>query len=154
MVSIIAGLNPFAMIQFSNPSEEFKRKNPHIFEIEKQIVDDILLEAKASKIELNSERELQGQIVNLLRLKGIEVLWHRTDKKSAATVGWPDLTFSLEHGLRSIPCLWEIKLPGKKLSEDQTKLMIRLMEPPNAWVYKVITSVEEALMELRKLGIQ
>jgi hypothetical protein len=153
MVSIIAGLNPFDMIQFSNPSEEFKRKNPEIFGGAGAIQDGSIPSASC-RSELKTERELQGQIVNLLRLKGIEVLWHRTDKKSAATIGWPDLVFSLEHGLRSIPCLWEIKLPGRKLSDDQMKLMVRLMEPPNAWMYKVICSVDEALAELRKLGIE
>jgi hypothetical protein len=64
------------------------------------------------------------------------------------------MIFAVECGLRSIPCGWEIKLPGNKLDPEQTKVMIRMMEPPNAWVYKVITSVDEALMELKKLGIE
>jgi hypothetical protein len=109
---------------------------------------------KSSRQDLHlEEKQLQVQILNLLRLKGIEPLWHRTDKKSTATVGWPDITFSAGCGLRSIPCLWEIKLPGKKLSEEQMSLMVQLTKPPNAWVYKVITSVDEALIELKKLGL-
>ena len=124
--------------------------NPHIFADK---LPQVKVETETDTGGLRREKALQAQIVSLLRLKGIEPLWHRTDKKSAATVGWPDITFSVEHGLRSIPCLWEIKLPGKKLSLDQQTLMIRLMEPPNAWAYRVITSVDEALMELRKLGI-
>jgi len=140
-------------IKFANPSEEFKRKNPHLFAAEVGISppqNDTL----DTKQEVKDERELQGQIVNLLRLKGIEPLWHRTDKKSHASIGWPDITFSVEHGLRSIPCLWEIKLPGKKLSAEQRNLAVKLMGPPNAWVYKVITSVDEALIELKRLGIE
>src|SRR2546430_16460274 len=47
------------------------------------------------KAEAKNERQLQSQIVQLLRLKGIEPLWHRTDKRSAATIGWPDITFAV-----------------------------------------------------------
>jgi hypothetical protein len=140
------------VIEFAHPSEEFKRKNPHIF-LSNPEAEIVLVSDEPTRAEIKSERVLQGQIVNLLRLKGIEVLWHRTDKRSGATVGWPDLTFSVEHGLRSIPCAWEIKLPGGKLSEEQVKVMVRMMDPPNAWTYKVITSVEEALSELRRYGI-
>lgn len=141
------------MIAFAHPSEEFKRKNPHIFQGAQQekLGDDT--PAIDSKYDLRLEKDLQARIVNVLRLRGIEPLWHRTDRKSTATVGWPDITFCVEHGLRSIPIVWEIKLPGKKLSLEQTRMMIKLMDPPNAWVYKIITSVDEALMELKKLGV-
>ncbi len=47
------------------------------------------------KAEVKNERALQVLIINLLRLKGIEPLWHRTDKRSAATVGWPDISFAI-----------------------------------------------------------
>lgn len=103
-----------------------------------------------------TERKLQSQIVNLLRLKGIEVCWHRTDKKSAATVGWPDLTFcAVSHdSVWLYPCAWEIKLPGGKLSNEQEQIAIRLQQPPNGWVYKVIRSVDEALKELKAMGVK
>ena len=108
-----------------------------------------------SKFTAKNERQLQSQIVNLLRLKGIEVCWHRTDKKSAATIGWPDLTFSIDLGKYCpVPCAWEIKLPEGKLSEEQEKMAIRLQTPPNNWYYRVIRSVDEALKELKKLGIK
>jgi len=139
------------MIQFSNPSEEFKRKNPHIFA--EGTLGQVLLEPLPSRAEAKSERELQGQIVNLLRLKGIEVLWHRTDKKSAATVGWPDLTFAVESGLRTVAIGMEVKLPGRKLSSEQQKVAVEMMNPPNSWTYHVVTSVDEVLHILRKLGI-
>lgn len=99
-----------------------------------------------------SERKLQGQIVQLLRLNGIEVLWHRTDKRSAATVGWPDLTFCV--GLsRAWPCAWEVKLHGL-LSKEQEQMRLRLISPPNLWNYRVIRSVDEALEELRRMGVK
>jgi hypothetical protein len=141
------------MLQFSNPSEEFKRKNPHIFGGAGAIQGGSTPSASC-RSELNTERELQGQIVNLLRLKGVEVLWHRTDKKSAATVGWPDLTFAVESGLRTVAIGMEVKLPGKKLSTEQQKVAVEMMNPPNSWTYHVVTSVDEVLSILRKLGIE
>ncbi len=102
-----------------------------------------------SKQEAKTERQLQTQIVNLLRLKGIEPCWHRTDKRSAATVGWPDLTFSIQPGAT----LWEIKLPTGKLSKEQEQMHIRLSTPPNCWRVRVIRSVDMALAELKEMGI-
>lgn len=55
----------------------------------------ILPEEALAKQEAKSEKVLQNLIINLLRLKGIEPLVHRMDKKSAATVGWMDLTFAI-----------------------------------------------------------
>jgi hypothetical protein len=136
--------------QFANPSEEFKRRNPHIFGV---AGGETVREVPVAPADLKSEKRLQIEILNLLRLKGIEVLWHRTDKKTTCNVGWPDLLFAVEHGLRSVPCAWEVKLPGEKLSEDQVKVMVHMMEPPNAWSYQVVTSVEEALSILRRYGI-
>jgi hypothetical protein len=99
--------------------------------------------------EAKCERQLQGQIVNILRLRGIEVLWHRTDKKSAATVGWPDLTFATSD---HTPCCWEIKLPLGKLSPAQETMRDKLAI--NGWSWRLIRSVDEALLELRNLGVQ
>lgn len=113
--------------------------------------------------QVKSERQLQTMIVNLLRLKGIEPLWHRTDKKSAATIGWPDITFgtfayceSEPDGLKpfiSLPCAWEVKFGKGELSTEQQQMHVRLSTPPNAWRIKVIRSVDEALAELKELGL-
>lgn len=106
---------------------------------------------------VKNERALQTMIVQLLRLKGIEPLWHRTDKKSAATIGWPDITFSAagmdEIGFCAIPCAWEVKFGKGELSVEQQQMHIRLSTPPNAWKIKVIRSVDEALAELKELGL-
>lgn len=120
----------------------------------------------AAKQEARSERELQGQIVSLLRLKGIEPLWHRTDKRSAATVGWPDITFSVarvdslslsqyEHGQWTTiyPCAWEVKFGDGKLRQEQEQMALRLQSPPNYWRWKVIRSVDEAIAELCEMRI-
>lgn len=141
--------------RFSNASESFKKANRHIFpEDGPGSVLTAPLEPAPTKEQTKSERKLQGQIVNLLRLKGIQVLWHRTDKKSAATVGWPDLTFAVESGLRTIAIGMEVKLPGKKLSTEQQKVAVEMMNPPNGWTYHVVTSVDEVLSILRRLGLE
>lgn len=113
-------------------------------------------EAIAKQVAKN-ERQLQGQIVNLLRLKGIEPLWHRTDKKSAATEGWPDITFSINWRRRldeAIACAWEVKFGDGELSQAQKAMKIRLETSPNNWVWREIRSVDEALAELRRIGIE
>jgi hypothetical protein len=97
--------------------------------------------------EVHNERKLQGQIVNLLRLRGIEALWHRSDKRSAATVGWPDITFAY-YGKAFV---WEIKLPERKLRPEQEKMILALKSEPNRWEVRVIHSVDEALAELYRM---
>lgn len=114
-------------------------------------------EETLQKAEVKNERALQGLIVNLLRLKNIEPLWHRTDKKSAATIGWPDITFAvnsvIEHETYAFACVWEVKFGDGQLSDEQKKMAIRLQSPPNYWRYRVIRSVDEAMTELKEMGI-
>jgi hypothetical protein len=107
----------------------------------------------SSKAELQSERKLQVMIVNYLRQHGIEPLWHRMDKRSAATVGWPDLTLSIQQGLRTFPLLIEVKLPQGRLSKDQILMREKLTTEPNCWFYFVVTSLEEVQQILRKFGV-
>lgn len=115
----------------------------------------------ADKVQANSERALQGQIVQYLRLHGIEPLWHRTDKRSHATKGWPDITFAiLDKSDQSdsfewpvLACAWEIKFGEGDLSPEQERMFDRLRQPPNGWRCKVIRSLPEAIHELADLGL-
>jgi len=102
-----------------------------------------------------SEKELQNQIINLLRLKGIEVNVSRMDKRKTDRVGWPDLTFALDDADNYVyyPCAWEVKLPGQKLDSDQEAMRQKLTTAPNGWDYCVIHSVDEALKELKSMGV-
>ncbi len=101
-----------------------------------------------------SEKELQKQIINILRLRGIEVNVSRMDKRKTDRVGWPDLVFSVANSRNQIfPCAWEIKLPKNVLSEAQRKTHRALLEHPNAWNYRVIFSVDDALWELKDMRI-
>jgi hypothetical protein len=111
----------------------------------------------AEKWQAKNERDLQGQCVNLLRQKGVEVLWHRTDKRSHATKGWPDITFATfspgQSGLGAQPCAWEIKFGEGELSPGQEKMIDRLRQPPNSWRIKIIRSLPEAIHEMHDLGL-
>src|SRR5438105_10429918 len=79
---------------FPNASKSFFDLNPFFGIVKNTQTSHINIEAM-SKAQIKNERQLQSMIVNLLRLKGIEPLWHRTDKRSAATVGWPDISFAV-----------------------------------------------------------
>lgn len=109
--------------------------------------------------EAKSERELQKQIVGLLRLKGIEVNVSRTDKRKTDRVGWPDITFAVSQikstgSMLTHACLWEIKMPRGQLSAEQICCADRLINRPNAWRYRIIRSVYDALRELREMGVE
>src|ERR1043165_8946289 len=82
--------------------------------------------------EAKSERELQRQIVSLLRLKGIEPIVSRMDKRTSNNIGTPDILFAVIGSYRAsdTACAWEVKLPGRDLSEDQERMKIRMTEPP------------------------
>lgn len=94
------------------------------------------------RAQVKNERELQRLIVGYLGTKGLEVLWHRTDKKSHATLGWPDLTFAA----KGKAICWEVKWDKGKLSEAQELMAQRLKK--NGWRFSVIRSFEQAKREL------
>src|SRR5205823_7261409 len=95
-----------------------------------------------------NERELQRQIVDYLRWHVIEPLWHRTDKRTTGTVGWPDITFAVS----GIACCWEIKFGNGKLSPEQADLAELLMSDSNNWRWDVIKSLEEAKEEFARIA--
>lgn len=101
---------------------------------------------------IKAERDLQKQIASLLGLREIVYCWHRMDRKSHATPGWPDFTFSVRMGVMQIPCAWECKLPGKELEPHQAKLKQQMTTWPNGWRYRTIHCLDEAITELKELG--
>jgi hypothetical protein len=107
----------------------------------------------AAAAEIKSERQLQSQIANLLSLRDIVYCWHRTDRKSHATIGWPDFCFAVRTGGALVAVGWECKLSGRSLDPEQEKMKGRMTTGVNGWTYCVIHSVEEALVELGKLGV-
>jgi hypothetical protein len=118
----------------------------------------LLPEEIAAKTEVKNERQLQSQIIQYLRLKGVEPLWHRTDKKSAATIGWPDITFAIYTEICigypvANACAYEVKFGEGKLSKEQEQMHLRLSSPPNCWRIRVIRSLDEVIEDVQEMGI-
>lgn len=106
----------------------------------------LLPKEAAVKITAKDERQLQGQLVGLLRLRGIEPLWFRTDKRTRATVGWPDITFAVQGRAFA----WEAKMPGEKPRPEQVAmhcLMIR-----DGWTIEIVHTVDEGRTFLATIG--
>ena len=108
---------------------------------------------RMKKWKVKSERDLQRQIVNYLKLRGIEVCWHRTDKKSAATIGWPDITFAVRVNGFPSPCAYEVKFGSGTLSREQNDVLARMQAPPNCWRIRVIRTFIEVVDDMRELGL-
>lgn len=115
----------------------------------------MLPEEALRKMEIKSERDLQNQIVGLLRLRGIEPIVSRFGKRTTNNIGTPDIIFAVRVNIHDEghACAWEIKLPDGKPSREQEQMAVRLLTPPNAWRYKIIRSVDEALETLRAIGV-
>lgn len=113
-------------------------------------------EEALARAEVKNERDLQKQIVALLRLKGIEPIISRMDKRTSNNVGTPDILFAIDvydDPSYDVPCAWEVKFGDGKLSVEQQQMHVRMSTPPNSWRIKIIRSVDEALIELKKLNI-
>lgn len=95
-------------------------------------------EEAQSKFIAGSERELQQQLVSILRLRGIAFLWSRMDRKTTCTTGWPDLTFVVN----GTPVAMEVKHGKGKLREEQE--MIRDTMISNGWHWHCVRSLDEA----------
>jgi hypothetical protein len=106
---------------------------------------------------------LSNQVENLLRLRGIQYFKSRSDRKTTRPKGEPDFIFAVmvqdfdknALQIRSWPlaCAWELKTGGNQLSEEQRAMFKRLNAHPNAWKCCVIRSVQDALEELKRLGM-
>jgi hypothetical protein len=94
-------------------------------------------EESIRKEKARDERQLQGWLVGMLRIRGHEPLWFRTDKRTRATVGWPDITFALF----GRACAWEVKMPGNYPTDDQ--LAVHAAMTVDGWTVCVVTSVDE-----------
>lgn len=107
--------------------------------------------------EAKSEKELQRSIVGLLRLKGIEPIVSRMDRRTSNNVGTPDILFAVGGFFNGrsydFACAWEIKMPKGELSDQQKAIGCKMIQPPNAWCHRVIRSVDQALADLRAMGI-
>ncbi len=115
----------------------------------------------AAQAEIKSERDLHRQIENLLRLKDIVFFSSRMDRRTTTQVGMPDFIFAticsstvkatLDFATFALPCAWELKVAGRPLEPEQVKMFERMRK--NGWACRVIRSVDDALAELKRLGL-
>ena len=110
-------------------------------------------EEMKKKFVARTERQLQRQIVQYLRLRGIEVIWHATHKKSTASKGTPDIIFGvLVKGFpRSVA--FEVKWGSGVLSRSQEDMIRRMQSRPNAWDVRIITSFIQVVDFLREMEL-
>jgi hypothetical protein len=100
------------------------------------------------KATLRSERDLQGQIGNYLRLHGVWFDQDAMHKRRTGTSGTPDFLFSVNGGA----CALEVKFGDGKLSSEQL-FAIALMQT-NGWRVAVVRSLEEVIRWLKEWGLQ
>jgi hypothetical protein len=110
-------------------------------------------EERMKKLVVKTERQLQSQIVSYLRLRGIEPIWHRTDRKSRATIGTPDILFAVMAGGFPMPIAMEVKFGTGTLSREQNDMLERMHARPNAWRTVVVRNFIEVVDLLRELGV-
>jgi len=108
---------------------------------------------RMSKWKAESGRELTKQIVQYLQLRGIEVCWSATHRKSTMSKGWPDITFCVKSNGFPTPCAYEIKFGSDTLSRDQNDRLARMQAAPNCWRVRVIRTFIEVVDDMRELGL-
>ena len=90
------------------------------------------------KSDLKREKELQNQIENFLRLRGITFIRSAMHRKTSNTVGCPDFLFAVVGRAVALEC----KLPGQKPTEDQERVMAGMIR--DGWHVAVVNSLDEA----------
>lgn len=92
-----------------------------------------------------SEREIQEQIANLLRQRGIWFHRSRMDKRTTGPKGTPDFLFAVD----GRACAIEVKMPGKTLSDDQRVTLHSMIA--NGWQSRLVGSAGDALAFIKVL---
>lgn len=97
------------------------------------------------KITGRAERELQNQVRQYLNQKGVSFICPAMFRKSELPLGWPDFTFAYQ----GIPVLWECESLKGELRESQERVVVQLIR--NGWRFRLIRSLEQARIHLRKI---
>jgi hypothetical protein len=149
-------------MNFKNPKLLPHYKNaklvpPHIAKLvtalDRKLLGIKTAEEQMAQWKASTRSSLTKQLVAYLELRDIKVGWAATHKKSTYTKGWPDITFSvMSHGFPT-PCAWEVKMGSDMLSKDQIDMLERLQARPNCWRVRVINTFNQAVDELRELGV-
>lgn len=104
---------------------------------DRKAIGQMTAEEAKEKGTARMERDLQAQIVQYLHLLEVEVLWHRTDRKSHATTGWPDLTFVVD----GKPWGVEVKTDTGRVRPEQYERLRKM--GLNGWQVAIVRSFEE-----------
>ena len=132
---------------FPNASEEFRKKNPDLFVDPKIAAASPPQQYQApSKSDVKLEKQLQAQIRGFLERNGITVIQNRTDRATSNNVGTPDLLWAF----KGKAIAWEVKLPGKRLTEEQEKMKAKLIA--DGWSYCTIYTYDEAVFIFQKIS--
>jgi hypothetical protein len=92
----------------------------------------------AAKSDLKREKELQIEIENWLRLRGLTAIRSRMDRKTSNNVGTPDFIFAV----RGRAVALEAKLPGKRPTPEQERFLCALVG--DGWFVSVVHTLDEA----------
>src|SRR5882724_11817954 len=105
---------------------------------------------RMAKYKATNGRELTKQIVQYLQLRGIEVCWSSTHKKSTMSKGWPDITFAVKIAGFCMPCAYEVKFGADTLSREQNDRIERMKSSPNCWRVRIISSFIQVVDDMRE----
>jgi hypothetical protein len=106
---------------------------------------DQSLAAAVTRNEHKREKELQCQIANFLRLRGIWFDQDAMHKRRTGTLSAPDFQFPY----RGKFVAWEVKLPGAKLDDGQIKARDSIIAQGGEW--RLITALPEAMEHIAYL---
>lgn len=111
------------------------------------MIDKMSTDAATAKREEICEREIQEQIRQYLRMRGIYVASQPMNKRSQLTPGTPD--FICAHN--KVPLAFEAKTPSGTLSDAQCG--VKVMMETNGWSYHIVhgvADVKEVLDNIEK----
>lgn len=92
-----------------------------------------------------SEKELQGQVCNMLRLRDILYLCQPTSKRSQLVEGAADIHFACS----GIPVALECKVEANTQTEAQMRVEAKYRA--NGWRYRVVRHIDEVIAILRAI---
>jgi hypothetical protein len=76
------------------------------------------------RAQAKGEAAMQRQFASYCSLRGLEYLWHRLDRKTGATPGWPDFLVVVSGKVVFI----EFKTSKGRLSDDQQRVQLALQK--------------------------
>jgi hypothetical protein len=124
-----------------------------VSERDRRALGILTYEERMKKLEAKNGRELTKQIVQYLQLRGLEVCWSATHKKSTMTKAWPDISFAAMVNGFPTPIAYEVKFGKDMMSREQSDRCYRMQTAPNAWRVRIISNFIEVVDDLRDLGL-